>query len=221
VQPCRAVDTRGPNGPLSGPMLAAGTSRAFPIPAGPCGVPLRARAYSLNATVLPSGPLPYLTLWPDGQLQPIASTLNALDGSITSNAALLSAGPSGGIRAFAAGNTHLLLDVNGYFDTPANYIPLPAPLPISPNNAIFSGFPRRTTLNWTNVAGATSYGVEVQYCQSPGARNCSAWINTTTSTPTYTFDFIGAQSGRWRVWARDATGRVSAVSEWRVFEYTQ
>lgn len=45
-----------------------------------CGFPATAKAYSLNATALPTGVLGYLTLWPTGQPQPFVSTLNATDG---------------------------------------------------------------------------------------------------------------------------------------------
>jgi hypothetical protein len=34
-------------------------------------------------------PLGYLTLWPDGGQQPSVSTLNALDGQVTSNMAVV------------------------------------------------------------------------------------------------------------------------------------
>jgi len=77
-------------------------------------VPLSATSYVLNATVVPTGAMGYLTLWPDGQSQPLASTLNAGDGSITSNMAIVPAA-SGSIDAYASGLTHLILDVSSYF----------------------------------------------------------------------------------------------------------
>ena len=54
-----------------------------------CGTPATAQAYVFNATVVPAGALGYLTLWPDGADQPLVSTLNALDGSITTNMAIV------------------------------------------------------------------------------------------------------------------------------------
>src|SRR5262249_29903464 len=73
--PCRVVDTRNVNGSLGGPIMAAGTTRTFPLPSGACGLPVTAGAYSLNVTVVPSGFLGYLTAWPTGQSQPSVSTL--------------------------------------------------------------------------------------------------------------------------------------------------
>ena len=49
--------------------------------------PGNALAYSLNFTAIPQGSLSYLTVWPNGQSQPFVSTLNALTGAITANAA--------------------------------------------------------------------------------------------------------------------------------------
>ena len=51
--------------------------------------PSTAQAYVFNATVVPPGALGYLTLWPDGEDQPMVSTLNAIDGAITSNMAIV------------------------------------------------------------------------------------------------------------------------------------
>jgi len=79
-----------------------------------CAPPPSAQAYVFNATVVPPGSLPYLTLWPDGQNQPTVSTLNAGDGAITSNLAIVSS-TNGSIDAYAAGLTQLILDINGYF----------------------------------------------------------------------------------------------------------
>ena len=118
ITPCRIADTRNANGSLGGPILAAGASRNFPVLAAPCGVPSTAQAYSLNATVVPPAPLGFLTLWPTGQAQPNVSTLNAPTGAITANAAIVPAGAGGQVSAFMSSNSHLVLDINGYFAPP-------------------------------------------------------------------------------------------------------
>ena len=56
----------------------------------------------------------YLTLWPQGQARPLASTLHALDGAITSNLAIVPTA-NGWISAFASNPTHLVVDIFGYF----------------------------------------------------------------------------------------------------------
>ena len=119
VAPCRVADTRNAAGPFGGPTIAAVTERSFAIPQSACGIPSTAQAYSLNVTVVPPGPLPYLTLWPDGQPQPNVSTLNSFDGEVLANAAIVPAGGAGAVAVYAAGATDVILDINGYFDTPS------------------------------------------------------------------------------------------------------
>jgi hypothetical protein len=80
-----------------------------------CQVVATAQAVSLNATVVPPAPLSFLTLFPDGISLPVVSTLNAVDGSITSNAAVVPVSPSGWLAIYATHSTHLLLDLNGFF----------------------------------------------------------------------------------------------------------
>lgn len=112
LTPCRVIDTR-----ISGsgsPALGASAERDFAI-SGKCGVPVAAKAYSLNATVVPPGPLSFLTLWPAGKARPLVSTLNSFLGRVVANAAIVPAGPGGVISAFATNETHLILDINGYF----------------------------------------------------------------------------------------------------------
>jgi YVTN family beta-propeller protein len=129
VFPCRVADTRGPNGPFGGPAISGGTAREFAIPNSACGIPSAAAAYSLNVTVVPSGTLGYLTVWPSGQDQPVVSTLNSYDGRVKANATIVPAGAGGAISIFATNTTHVILDINGYFapasgSTLASY-PLP------------------------------------------------------------------------------------------------
>ncbi len=112
ITPCRAVDTRLAE---NGPILAAGTSRSFPLLSSACGLPSFVAAYALNVTVVPPAPLSYLTVWPTGHAQPFVSTLNAMDGAVVSNAAIVGAGTGYAISVFASHATHVILDVTGYF----------------------------------------------------------------------------------------------------------
>ncbi len=118
ITPCRVSDTRNPDGPLGGPMISGGTSRSIPVPSSTCGLPANASAYSLNFTVVPRGMLGYITTWPTGTAMPLASTLNALTGAITANAAIVPAGTGGAISVFASNDTDVIMDVNGYFAPP-------------------------------------------------------------------------------------------------------
>ena len=111
VTPCRVLDTRQPSG--SAPI----TSLDVAVSASACGIPANAQADVMSVTVVPQGSpayLGYLTLWPQGQTRPVVSTLNALDGAITSNMAIVPT-TNGSISAFASNPTHLIIDISGYF----------------------------------------------------------------------------------------------------------
>jgi hypothetical protein len=109
--PCRVIDTRkiGNGQPFTGTL-----SPPVDVVDSACGIPSTAAGYVFNATVVPSPSLSYLTLWPDGQNQPVVSTLNAVDGWITSNMAIVPS-VNGKIDAYAAGMTQLILDISSYF----------------------------------------------------------------------------------------------------------
>ena len=118
LPPCRVADTRNNTYPpgLGPPSLTGGQPRVFPIPnATNCNVPSSAAACSLNLTVVPSGTLGYLTVWPTGQTQPTVSTLNDTLGRVIANAAIVVAGTGGDVSAYATNNTDLIIDINGYF----------------------------------------------------------------------------------------------------------
>lgn len=118
IAPCRVMDTRageGKTGLFGPPVLAAGASRDVPVAQSSCGIPVTARAYLLNLTVVPKGPLSYVTVWPTGQSRPLVSTLNSYDGRVVANAALVPAGIAGAITLFATDAVDIILDINGYF----------------------------------------------------------------------------------------------------------
>jgi len=129
VTPCRVVDTREAPGPFGGPAMTAGETRSVVIPQSPCGIPGTAQAYSLNVTVVPQGPLSYLTPWPTGQARPFVSTLNSFGGIVVANAAIVAAGTNGAVSVYVTNPTDVILDISGYFDTatgPTSYAFYPA-----------------------------------------------------------------------------------------------
>ena len=108
LTPCRVIDSRAGGGqPFTG-------ERTVPVEDSPCGPPATSQGYVFNATVIPDGRLSFLTLWPDGETHPTVSTLNAPDGAITSNMAIVP-NSDGKTDAWAQGYTQLILDISGYF----------------------------------------------------------------------------------------------------------
>jgi hypothetical protein len=108
MTPCRVLDSRLP---LGSPPFSS--TQDVNVTASPCGVPIAARAIVFNATVVPSGFLGYITMWPQGQTQPLAATLNAYDGAVTNNMAVCAEHNRGGqrisISSDAPGAGHLWL----------------------------------------------------------------------------------------------------------------
>jgi hypothetical protein len=109
LTPCRVLDTRLPAG-----SPAFSGERDVDVTGSGCGAPATAQAYVFNATVVPPGSLGYLTLWPQGGAQPLVSTLNAIDGAVTSNMAIVPTS-NGRIAAAPSNPSHLVLDIFGYF----------------------------------------------------------------------------------------------------------
>ena len=113
VSPCRVIDTRNGGGAFTGTIVVNPTGSTT---GGSClqHPPTTPLAYVFNATVIPQGPLGFLTLWPDGQTRPVVSTLNALDGAITSNMAIVPTNNTS-IDAFVTNPANLVVDIFGYF----------------------------------------------------------------------------------------------------------
>ncbi len=110
VSPCRAFDTRntGNGAPING-VYSENVG-------GSCSVPATAQSYVVNATVIPpqNGSLSYLSGWALGSAQPVQSILNAYDGAVTSNLAVVPT-INGYVSTYAAAPTGLLLDLSAYF----------------------------------------------------------------------------------------------------------
>ena len=164
VTPCRALDTRGSSGAFDGTL-------AVDIETSACAPPATAQDYVLNGTAVPVSTLSYLTLWAAGGSQPDVSTLNASDGAVTSNMAIVPT-TNGSIDAFATNSTQLILDLSGYFAPPPPGVTvtlLVNPTPISLGSS--------ATLTWSSI-NATS-------CSASGAwSGVQAVSGTQSVTPT-------------------------------------
>ena len=94
--------------------------------------------------------------------------------------------------------------------------PLAAPTLLFPaDRSVFNHYPRTVTLRWGPTPGAASYRVEVRY-------DGSTWVLARHVPATsWSFEFVGAQSGEWRVWSVNPQGQESPKSDWRVFRFTR
>ena len=102
---------------------------------------------------------------------------------------------------------------------------LAAPQLVLPaDQAVFDSYPRKTVCEWKASPGAVSYILQWDY-QSRGVWRLDQMngevFGYVVQGTTYTFDFVGAQPGRWRVWPVGASGTRGKPSEWRTFRYTR
>jgi hypothetical protein len=158
VPPCRLIDTRLAPGPLGGPALVAGTTRAFAVFGG-CGIPLSATAISVGMAVVSPTAAGHLTLGPAGTPLPGTSTVNYTAGQTRGNNAVVSLGADGAFVVYTHqphGTTHFVVDVTGYFGTGHCS---PEHTPMAPLLTIDTS---TRALSWSEVVGATSYDLYVK-----------------------------------------------------------
>jgi hypothetical protein len=125
MQPCRLVDTRpsqGFAGQWGPPIMAANAIRTFDLDSAPhcTGIPAGVEAYSLNFAVTETAGQPGdIRAWPTGT-PPVSITSvlnwNFVGAAAIANSIIIPAGTNGQIDVQVAGfNTHLVIDINGYF----------------------------------------------------------------------------------------------------------
>lgn len=114
ITPCRLLDTREPAWNLWGPdvtqsLLAHGTN-------GACTIPPDAVGLSMNVTAVGPTEPTFLTIWPDDEPMPLASSLNPVPGQPpTPNAVTTELGPNGRFRVYnLQGHVDVIIDINGY-----------------------------------------------------------------------------------------------------------
>lgn len=105
------------------------------------------------------------------------------------------------------------------------YQQLSEPVMLSPTEgAVLDNLPRHTTLRWAPVSGAATYTVKVESCEASGCQDGTARplkLATGLTSTSYTFEFVGALPGRWRVWAVSADGHEGPKPRFRDFRYAR
>ena len=120
LPPARILDTRSGLGAPAG-RVGPGGKLDVQI-TGQGGVPSSGvAAVILNVTVTNTTNPSYLTIWPAGVPQPVASNLNWTAGKTVPNLVEVAVGLDGKISVFnAAGSTDVIFDVAGYVATPVS-----------------------------------------------------------------------------------------------------
>ncbi len=122
VVPDRVLDTRASGAPVGAlqtiDVQVAGTTR----------VPVGATAAVLNVTATDAVAPGYLTVFPSDRNQPLVSSVNFETGVARPNTVLAPLGADGKIKIFAFAQTHVIVDVMGWFGDAgqAEYVEVPS-----------------------------------------------------------------------------------------------
>jgi hypothetical protein len=120
LAPARMLETRGPEAGATIDGVASNLGRLVERSvnevriAGRGGVPADADAVMLNVTAVQAQNDGYLTVWPCGSPQPVASNVNYRAGQVVPNAVLTKLGPGGTVCIYTHAATDVVIDVNGY-----------------------------------------------------------------------------------------------------------
>ncbi len=116
ASPVRICDTRPSSGePYAGDTLGSSSVLQLKV-GGVGGVPDTATAVVINVTVTNTTANSYLTVYPAGAAQPVASSLNWRPGSTIADLVVVKVGTSGTIDIYNfAGSTDVIVDVEGWY----------------------------------------------------------------------------------------------------------
>ena len=117
LSPCRVVDTRLPSGPTGGAPLVCGVEQVFTLAGGSCGVPGTARAVAANVAAVGPSKQGYMNAYPSGAYPPLTSVVNYNTAVTRANNAVIPLNGAGqvAVRCAPTGTSHVVIDVNGYF----------------------------------------------------------------------------------------------------------
>ncbi len=124
----------------------------------------------------------YLTLWPDAEGMPVVSTLNAYDGAVTSNMAIVPT-LNGDVDAFAYNPTNLIMDIFSYF---APVQPLTITTAALPNATLNYGY--GATL--TAAGGVQPYSWILTSGSLPNGLGLNSQTGMISGTPTLTGNYL-------------------------------
>lgn len=121
ISPCRLADSRtdqqvGPHGGKLGPgeTVSYDVQNSTTLCAGQ--IPSDALGVSTNITALGATEQSFLTIWPTGSTRPLAASLNPAPGEPPTPNAVVTAIEAGSFDIYNnAGQTHVVIDVNGYY----------------------------------------------------------------------------------------------------------
>jgi Bacterial pre-peptidase C-terminal domain len=120
----RLLDTRNGNVPI-----LTGATRNLTV-TGVAGVPANATAVAMNVAAVDPVSTGHLRVFPAGSPLPNASVVNFTRTKNTPNHVISKVGTGGQISIYAGNQTHVIVDINGYFvadNSGSRYTPVPTP----------------------------------------------------------------------------------------------
>ena len=128
LNPARVLDTRFGQVTIDGLQQGGGKNAAGSVlqlqVGGRAGVPADASAVALNVTVTEADVAAFVTVFPCGAPQPLASNLNVVPGVDVANLVVSRVGTNGTVCIFTSQAAHVVADVNGYFPATTGDRPL-------------------------------------------------------------------------------------------------
>ena len=180
-EPRRLTDTRSSGATVDG--VDAGTGRVEGgsthevLVAGRAGVPAGAASVVLNVTAVDAKAAGFVTVWPCGVEQPLASNVNFEAGETRPNSVIAKVGADGKVCVFASQTTDAVVDVAGYFPAADGFTPLTAPGRLTDTRA---SMPRSTvSTRLGRVEGGSTHEVVVAGRAGVPAGAASVVLNVT------------------------------------------
>ncbi len=164
VTPVRLLDTRSGVKPAAGAVVDVAV-------VGAAGVPTGAQAVVVTITATGADGAGYVTAYPCGTTQPLASNVNVVPGRATPNLATVALGAAGDICLYVSVGTHLLVDVTAWYGTGDDRLVNVAPARIADTRAGGQkvGAGQVLTLNPAPGSGAHAVALNVTATEPDGA----------------------------------------------------
>ncbi len=158
---------------------------------GQAGIPaVGVSAVALNLTVTNAGWAGFVSAWPAGLSQPLASVLNlTASGQTRSNLVVLPVAADGSVSFFTQGGGHLLADVAGYF-TPVDRASEGRVVALGPVRVLDT-----RSSPGTRLPAGGAVGVEVAGPGRPAPAGARAAVVTITATDPEAVGFVTAWAG--------------------------
>jgi hypothetical protein len=190
VTPQRILDTRSGLGRSSGQPGPIRAGAAIDVQVtGQAGVPSSGvSAVVLNATVTDPTAAGYVSVFPAGDPLPEISNLNFVAGQTVPNLVTIAVGNNGKVSVFnATGDTHVLLDVAGYYAT-AGGTPGSRFVPIEPTRILDS----RVGVGGRTLGGKDSMSLRVAGVGGLPSSGITAVVMNLTVTDPTAFGYVTA-----------------------------